>query len=339
MILMDKTEKIYPIIKEGWNFAKEHTALFLGISTACVSVVSLLLNVLVFSYQFGYYHYGYNVSSALLKSLYKDGISAVYIIWGIAVTCLLVIYTLLGVEAYKNHKYRRFLVGTFFVLFCCMACFYFLIFINRLQENFIEYWLEEFSNIAIWAILFTIILNTLMPYCILDPTQEDKLSRMRIEVRRIEDKLLRPKTKEIKRVKLIAQKEEKEEKIREIEKEKAKSTKFETVKKDRVKQIVFFCIIVAVILVPIIMFTGAINANSENNYIIIVNREDICTEMEKMVPTNKNANYLVILYQNDSTAIVSPCHIENDKIEIYNDIQRILQVEDVIFYYGAYHRI
>lgn len=336
MIIIEKMERIFPIIKKIWSFAKKHTSLFLGVSTVFTSIVTILLNVLVFTYQLGYYHYGYSIPISLLGTLYKSGISLIYIVSGIVMTCLLTIYTLMGVEDYKRHKYRHFLEGTFFVLFCSMAVLNFLITLSKYKLKFLGYWLGELLSIAILSILITMLLNSLTLSLIFSGSlNENKLCRLKVEKERINDGLLSPKTKEMKRMRLSEKRDEIEEKIVIINMKNRNVNKLEADDSNKVKSKVevsiLSCIMAVAVLVPLFLICGMVNANSENTYTIVANREDIYAEMAQVVPQDRSINCMVVLYQSVSTAIISPGYVKGGEIKIYSEVQRILPTENLTF--------
>jgi hypothetical protein len=108
-------DKTHPTIESIWDFGKKYPALFLGICTAVVSVVTVAFNTVQYCYLYGYYHYGNKVISSLIIKPQSTGMSTDFFVC-IAFTCFFAIYTMLGRYAYRKRKLIYFLLGTILVL-------------------------------------------------------------------------------------------------------------------------------------------------------------------------------------------------------------------------------
>ncbi len=178
-------KKVGPIVEKVWKFAKKHTALFLGMATAAVSVVTLAYNAIEHCYEVGYYQYGFNVSSSFLGMVQTTGISTDFVL-GIVLTCFVAVYTLIGREAYRNRKFFKFFAKTVGVF----LCFYILPFIiSAISEPTWSNVVISLIAFSILAMFLSVILNMItFSYCI-SPTINDKLKRKRLKLSVVEARL------------------------------------------------------------------------------------------------------------------------------------------------------
>ena len=91
-----------------------------------------------------------------------------------------------------------------------------------------------------------------------------------------------------------------------------------------------------IIILPITMSYGYLNAKLNVKYTTVANNIEIYEEVTALLPEAYKANALVVLYKSGDSIIVSPCSISDDEIIIYSDYQRVLPYDEQVYHYDTY---
>ena len=181
---------------------KEKTALFLGLCTAAISVITVFLNLAEYCYNLGYYHYAYDVPTVYLKYSNSSSISGTIVI-SIVIVCLFLVYTLIGYDAYRECKTLRFWVAT---LAAVMALFIIPMIIDIVNSFSLLTFIVVLLQYIILAIFLIVLLNSFLISLYIFPTKDDKLARSKIKLKKVKEKIERPNLSKKKQTKLSGRK-------------------------------------------------------------------------------------------------------------------------------------
>ena len=339
--MRDFISRISPALREIWKFAKKKTALFLGLCTAAISVITVFLNLTEYCYNLGYYHYAYDVPTVYLKYSNSSSISGTIVI-SIVIVCLFLVYTLIGYDAYRECKTLRFWVAT---LAAVMALFIIPMIIDIVNSFSLLTFIVVLLQYIILAIFLIVLLNSFLISLYIFPTKDDKLARSKIKLKKVKEKIERPNLSKKKQTKLSGKKNKLDLTIEGLEtkvgdsKGDGATRNHQADKEKKVAETLIVAMVVLSVVALCAVLVGLIEAEINKDYTVIVSDDSTSSEMIGAVSRDVNANMLVVLFQNDNEVIVSPCYVVDGEITIYEEYQQALSSERLIFYHGTYNTV
>lgn len=343
MKMKDFLEKDYPLLQDIFCFAKEHTALFLGIWAALSTTVMFALNSLEYVYQLGYYHYGFDVPQAYLGAIHATGIPFSFV-YGAVVAIFLIIYSNMAWNAYTEYRFGKFIlkvaaIVTVFYLYIMGMPFFNELIARKVVLDFgIAF---HFLKYILFLVVFTlVILNWFTIFSLLSESDTDKLGRIENEIKSVSNK--QEKITKAKYAKTIRSNHlKKRKKILEKKKvnlvKKTKDINTHTVEEKPKKihivlRIAAYSFIVTYALIFIVSpFVGISQAAMNNEFEIIYLDNTSFSDRIENHADYSDINGLVKLYQYEGKVVASPCTYTDEEITIYSTVQHIIPVEDATF--------
>lgn len=348
----DFLEEDYPILQDIFRFAKEHTALFLGMWAALATAVMFALNSLEYIYQLGYYHYGLNVPQVYLGAIHTSNIPF-SVVCGVVGFVILSLYSYAAWNAYIEYRFGKFILK---VVAAITVFFLLIIGTPLIKEIILEKMIPDFWETVYFCVnvLFLVVvtlagLNCLTIGTLLSASDTDKLERIKNGIIWIDKEKQKVNTKVCKKIRLCHLKKtekklnEKQQKLEEqmqdnsvhVAKEKPK-------KKHTILRIAAYSLIVTYTLTfGVLPFVGISEAMMNDEFEIIYTDNISFTDQNQEKLDNPDINGLVKLYQYEDKVIASPCTYTDDKITIYSAVQHVIPVENITFVHMRFqnHRI
>lgn len=342
MSIMKWSKGVSVIAGKIWEFAKAHPALFLGLATAMVSIVTFAYNALKQGYSFGYHYYGYHVTYSFMEMSLTTGISADFV-FCIILTCFLAIYTLMGQEAYWKKQFCGFWGKTIVGLLLVCALPALISILSDLNEvNLITVLIAYGIVVIVLSVVLALIVLTSCAF----PTHDDILKRERIKRNRVKEKLEKKNRPKIIKKWWLMKNEKINKKIQTIEEEKEKKKVAND--NEMLDKKAYFCkracalsvswVMMFAIVFCAVMGCGAVNAKLNVQYAVIENKLDFVSEITQTWDEDTSANALVVLYERSDGVVVAPCITSDEEIEIYSSYQCILPYDGLIFHYSTYQK-
>lgn len=338
MKVRELLEKDYPYEKDIRHFAKEHTALFLGICAALATTAMFVINSLEYAYKLGYYHFGFNVSQVYLGEIRATSIPF-SVVCGVVGFIFLIMYANMAWNAYLEYRLKKFIL----IVSLVIVLFYLYItgipFVNELMVKKIvpDFRMTVYFILEILLlVVLTLILISVFAICIiLNKTDSDKLKRIKNGIKWVDEK--KNKTRKIckkirsnyldKKAKKLEKKQIELE--RKIQGNIAHTVKGEPQKLPIFLRWVIFAIVITYTIAFILLPMFGILHAAMNDEFEIIYTDSISSDQETQLDSDING--LVKLYQYDDKVIASPCTYTNDKIIVYTAIQHVVHVEDITF--------
>lgn len=336
-------EKDYPLLQDIFCFAKEHTALFLGIWAALATMAMFALNSLEYAYRLGYYHYMFNVPQKYLGTIHASGVPASFV-FGVVVSVILIVYSSAAWNAYIEYRSGKF----FLKVAASITAFYIVVMsIPFLKIVITENVILDFGTAVYFlatalflATITLVFLNCFVIAFLFNKSDTDKLERIKNGIETVQKKKEKVNAKKhVKKFRLChLKKKEKEfdERKQKLEKRIKKNNVHVAEEKQEktyiTLQIDAYILIVTYALVFVaLIFSGIFSAAMNEDFEIIYTdnipfNEQITTKLDK-----SDINGLVALYQYEDKVIVSPCRYSNDKITICSTVQKVISIENVTF--------
>ncbi len=169
MKVRELLEKDYPYEEDIRHFAKEHTALFLGICAALATTAMFVINSLEYAYKLGYYHFGFNVSQVYLGEIRATSIPF-SVVCGVVGFIFLIMYANMAWNTYTEYRLGKFLLKVFaivtvFYLFVMGIPFFNELIVKKMVPDFrlAVYFLAE----ILLLVVLTLILISVFAICII----------------------------------------------------------------------------------------------------------------------------------------------------------------------------
>ena len=315
--------KLFHEVKE---YAEQHTAIFVFLSTTFVTVVSYLIKILFYAYQIGYNLY-FNVPTRYIKLSEND-------FYGFFLYVAFAIFMIMFNAIAQSYLERRKLFS-YFLNFTMILTFV-MLFLSLVLDY--KAFITDAKNYIIMIISFSVtIVLTLHAFIISNyfyQSDSTKISRLNALLELKQKKLEKFKVKlncskflykiwKLNIDRLTKNIERLNTKIQNIEDKIQSKTKSSTSKADQFHSLLIFLLVFAFLIIWVDV-VGYFTAYGKKNIKVIPN-EYLNTAID-----NKHYNYAV-LFENDDIYLICPCK-ENDTegIELFSKIQIEINKKDIV---------
>lgn len=309
------------------KLAKTNTALFLGLLTTAVTVMTglaavftYIFNFFVFCVDYGYYSLRFNVPVDLLAQPQAASLS-INAVLGIILLLVLTTMNSLGVWSYRNCRSMRLLFAVNSVTFILLLPPFSELLIANFSWSLL---IAVIIIITLFSTLITLMLNIALISTFVAPTMQDKLSRYQSKLAKLNQNKNRDKNTANK----IAQLEKK---IHNLKRNKDKKA-YSGSKMNRISLVAACCVFLTVTMLASCVLIGTFIVKP-NELTTVAGQEEILQEFSDVLPEEYEANTLAVLYQGDDFLLVAPCMANDGTAIVYSRFQRIISAENTVLIY------